>query len=337
MLGLIITSGLPTGGNQLNIFPSGEGEGNMGPAALPLVRIGAPVPNHLIWALGLNDFSNGTRGAIALEDRGKFQFASHVKTNTDQFIVPTRDERTGKTLTYHLEPFLPMISSSRGRIAGVPQITFKFPSGNLNVTIIRPGGAREDLGTDPFVQAKTRTPTTIGGSPISAASQHVTDVYELTTLNRRFDYAFTQYGTYRVLMSGTIEDIYGNVYDGGGTYEVIVARALSIDTGVVAGTPFEVGDVFSPAVHVFPGVPADVEIRFSLLPNADPSQAIERHIQGRANRFGYFEPALANPIPLAKPGEYRVDVTVTYTDDQGVVWKGSVTWGSIVETPKSPL
>jgi hypothetical protein len=330
-------AGPSTAGYHLNIFPSPEGvEGNLG-AALPVVRVGQPAANRLIWALGLNDFSNGSRGAIAAEDRDRFRFASHVKTNTEQFIVPMRDARTGKTISYRLEPFLPVVGHSKGRIGAIPQIPFKFPSGNLNVTVIRPDGVREDLGSAPFLQDMSRTPTTPGGSPISAASQHVTDLYELTTLDRRFEYTFTQYGSYRVIMRGTIEDIYGTKFEGGGTYEVTIARTLSIDTGAVPGTPFEVGDVYSPVVHVLPGIPAHVDIAFRLLPNSDPEKAIVRHIRGRANRFGYFDPKINEPIQLTAPGEYRVDITAEYTDDQGTLWKGAVTWGSIVETPNSPL
>jgi hypothetical protein len=330
-------SGLPTGGYHLNIFPSPEAPENILGGALPVVRVGEPAANRLIWALGLNDFSNGSRGAIAVEDRGRFQIASHVKTNTDQFIIPMQDAKTTYAIRYRLEPFVPIVSHSTGRIGKVPQIPFKFPSGNLTVTIIRPDGATEELGSAPFVQSMSRTPTTPGGSPISAASQHVTDLYELTTLDRRFEYAFNQYGTYRVMMRGTVEDIYGTVYEGGGTYEVSVARTLSIDTGVVPGTPFEVGDAFSPIVHVLPGVPADVDVRVRLLPNSDAGKAIERHITGQANRFGYFDPRLVEPIRLTAPGEYRVDITARFTDDQGVIWQGAETWGSIVETPNSGL
>src|SRR5262249_3846269 len=163
---------------------------------------------------------------------GKFQFASHVKSNTAQFVIPMSDARTGKTIRYRLEPFVPMVSHSNERIGSPEQIPFRFPSGNLTVTVVHPDGTRADLGSAPFLQNMTRTPTTVSGAPISASSSHVSDLFELTTLDPRFQYTFTQYGVYHVLMSGTIEDIYGNVYDGGGTYEVTIARTLSLDTGV---------------------------------------------------------------------------------------------------------
>jgi len=329
--------GIPTGIKHLDAFPAPEGGNYAGTAALPLVRVGSPMPPHLFFVLGLNDFSNGSRGTIALEDRGKFQVASHVITNTDAFIVPMKDERTGMLMQYRLEPFVPMISNSTGRLPDSPQIPFKFPSGSLTVKVIKPDGTTDELGSAHFLQSMSRSPLTSGGIPISRSSAHVTDFYQLTTLDPRFEHSFTQYGRHLVVMTGSIEDIWGNVYEGGGTYELFVAKTLDLETGVMAGTPFQVGNVFSPAVIVQPAVPAAVEIKFKLLINSDPNNAVARVINGRANRYGYFNPQLSEPILLSGPGEYRVDITASYVDGEGVLWMGAVTWGNVVETPNSPL
>ena len=36
---------------------------------------------------------------------------------------------------------------------------------------------------------------------------------------------------------------------------------------------------------------------------------------------------------MSSPGEYRVDITASYADEEGVMWMGSRSWGSVVETP----
>ena len=77
--------------------------------------------------------------------------------------------------------------------------------------------------------------------------------------------------------------------------------------------------------------------RVKLLINSGPSASVERVLRGRANRFGYFNPSLSEPIVLTGPGEYRVDITARYRDEQGVSWMGAVSWGSVVETPDSSL
>lgn len=108
-----------------------------------------------------------------------------------------------------------------------------------------------------------------------------------------------------------------------------IAQALVLDTAVLPGTPFEVGDTFNPGVVVTPPVAADVQVSYRLAPNSDASRMVERTVTGKADRFGYFHPPEGG-IALDQQGEYRVDVVVSYTDGQGNLWMGSRTWGSVV-------
>ncbi|MEK6374271.1 MAG: hypothetical protein AABO58_16410 [Acidobacteriota bacterium] len=304
------------------------------PPGLSMIRIGQPRAPKLDWVVGLDDFSNGVRGTIAVEDRGAFGIASHVITNTDTFILPMVEPRSGKRYRYKLEPFAPMLSRSatNGSMAEVPHVPLKFPSGTLRVIVTKPDGVVDDLGSAPFAQASLKTPVTRALNTIAGASNHVTDFLQLTTMDPKFDYQFSQYGLHRISMTGSIEDLDGNVYTGGGTYEVWVARTLDLDTGVIAGAPFEVGDAFSPAVVLQPGVAADVEVTVKII---GAPTTVTRRLNGRANRFGLFAPAEAMAITAA--GEYRVDVIARYLDEQGVLWMGAMTAGGVVETPNSPL
>src|SRR5205085_10171779 len=138
----------------------------------------------------------------------------------------------------------------------------------------------------------------------------------------------------RIVMSGTIDDIWGNTYEGGGTYEVDVARPLDLEFGVLPGSPFESGNFFAPTVVIQPPLPADVEVKVQLLPNSDPSKAMVTTVRGRANRFGWFA---SNPISMSAAGEYRADVTARFTDAGGTLWSGAATWGSVVATPGSSI
>ena len=308
-----------------DVFPQLESLSN---GELPLVRVGEPGKQRLFWMLAADTFSNGSRGAVAEEDRGRFAFASHVLMNANTLILPKEDAKTRRALTYRLEPFAPMIANSTARLVRPPQIPFRFPSGSLTVRVQKPDGSVDDLGSAPFAQSTSRTPAMRSGPSISGATNTVTDLFQLTTLDPRFDYTFTQYGRHLVTMTGTVDDIYGNRYEGGGTYEVWIARTLDFETAVTPGTPFEVGDVFSPALVLQPPVPAEVQWRVRL-------GTIERTLDGRANRFGFFGPDHA-PIVMSAPGEYRADVTVRHTDADGVLWMGTATWGNVVETPGSP-
>jgi hypothetical protein len=139
-------------------------------------------------------------------------------------------------------------------------------------------------------------------------------------------------------MTGAINDIWGNSYTGGGTYNVWVAHPLDIDPGLLPGAPLAVGDAFNPALQFYPRVPAHVELAVTLYPDSDPAQAIVHTVTGVANRFGAFSPDSRFPdfpISLTVPGEYRVDLTAIYTDTSGEVYVGAMTWGGVVMTPEA--
>jgi hypothetical protein len=92
-----------------------------------------------------------------------------------------------------------------------------------------------------------------------------------------------------------------------------------------------VGDHFARGVHVFPPVPAEVEVRLVHMPLSEPADAQLFSVQGQANRFGYFQPPPGAPWQFEEPGEFRVDIMATYQDPDGTLWFGSMTWGSVVE------
>lgn len=301
---------------------------------LPPIAIGTIATPRLFFAVLMDQFSDGTRGTVAIEDRGRFSFASHVKTSTPRAVVPRLDTRTGAARVYRLEPFVPMIASSPGVHAEAPRIPFRFPSGSLRVRIHKPDGTTEDLGEASFRQPVMLDPSSRAGFPISSTTKRVVDVYQLTTNDPRFRYSFAMDGLHRVEMHGTIEDVYGRTYTGGGTYEVEVGRQLDIDAAVVAGTPFTAGDHITPAIRLDPAVPAEVEVTLDYWPDSDRARRRTHTWRGRANRFGHFT---GDPFLLGTHGEYRIDVRATWTSPEGSRWAGEMTAGSVVATPGSPI
>jgi hypothetical protein len=109
--------------------------------ALPPFPIGNPKPPHLIWTL-LTDVpsADGSRGTIAAEDTGNFDIASRVATQTHNYVIPRLSKDTGEPITYRLEPYLPMIAQGDQDIPNIPPISFKLPSGSLEVRVKRPDG-----------------------------------------------------------------------------------------------------------------------------------------------------------------------------------------------------
>ena len=311
--------------------------GQEGPAStsyLPIVKVGSPASPHLFFTMLTDNLSNGTRGVGAIEDRNKFGLATKILTESETYIIP-RSDAAGQPITYRLEPFAPTVSiSDRAYPMNPPVVPFRFPSGGLTVQVQKPDGTTDTIGPVSFVQSRMRSLVDSFGVLLDNGGGHMADVYQLSTMDSRFNYQFAQDGKHVITVTGTINDVWGNTWTGGGTYEVNVARTLSLDTAVLPMMQFEVGDVFDPGLVLSPPVPADVQVRFRMAPNSDTARMSDRTISGTANRFGYFHLS-GSGISLDQPGEYRVDVTATYRDPQGALWMGSRTWGGVVAS-KTP-
>jgi hypothetical protein len=331
-------SGVPTS----NLWPATNGAisyGNhmMTEALLPPIVVGEagqPVAEvrHL-WRLMMEDNQQGTRGAGARQDADRVGLSSFIATQGAPYIVPPVDQRTGTPITYSLEPVLPMVTSNvstNNSQPSPPLIPFSLPGGSLSAAVQKPDGTTEDLGSEGFAQSAMRARTTYGGFPLNMGTVRVDHGYSLIAASDRFRVTFDQYGHHVLTVTGEVSDLWGNRYPGGGIYDVWVAEPLDMATGVLPGTPFDVGDTFNTALQLYPRLPAKVEWVVTEYPDSDPAQAIRHTSTGWANRFGYFDgPGFA----FSAPGEYRVDLVARYTDEHGVMWMGARTWGGVVMTP----
>ena len=155
------------------------------------------------------------------------------------------------------------------------------------------------------------------------------DVYHLTTGDPRLQaYTFDQYGEYRIAVSGSLNDVWGNRYSGGGSYNVLVAEPLDLTPGVMAGTPFEVGNAINLGLHLAPGVPAQVTVTVRIYP-LDGGDPIERVVEGDANANGYFQPD-ETPLIASTPGEYVIDYQARYEGSDGRWWAASLRSAGVI-------
>jgi hypothetical protein len=301
------------------------------------VTIGESDKPRLFAALLLNDLSNGSRGVTSVEDKELFGISGHIVTNSDRFVTSLNVGKTTAERMLNLEPFIPLTGFSNKAWMGPPKTLFKFPSGNLSISIKYPDDSTSSLGSAPFRGAYLQKATSFEGEFYNSNSNAPDSHFGLTTGYEAFNVTFDQYGKHTVSIDGYIEDIYGRSYDISGNYEVYVAETLDLEFGTFPSTPFEVGDSFSPGVIVQPGIPADVEIKIKHLPNSDSTLAELETISGTANRFGYYMPKSGEGFKFLSAGEYRVDYNVSYKDANETLWMGSRSWGSVVETSGSPI
>lgn len=324
-------NGVPAGNEWISAnvtrFTYSEAE-----ALLPPIQIASSSAPKLHWRLLMDDIVQGTRGAASRDEMLDFGIASQIVTQGAPFVIPLSDIVTSQPITYRLEPFLPRISYTDRRMPGPPLLPFALPGGELCVAIHEPDGGERDLGCEAFAQSFNRTKTTRGGLDLNSGTVQLDDVYSLKAASDRFRVTFEEYGHHVITMTGVISDIWGNAYQGGGTYDVWLAEPLDMDPGVLPGTPLAAGDAFNPAMQFYPQVPAKVSLTISHYPDSNPASKQTFVRSGQANDFGYFS-LDSNPIVLTEPGEYRVDVSAVYTATDGTLYMGAMTWGSIVMTP----
>ncbi len=293
-------------------------------------------PGRLLTALFYDHpAGDGARGLLPQEEVGVTALGSRVAHPSPMYVLPRLDS-LGNPIAYPLEPYLPaMLGNSFSQTLG-PLLALDLPGGELTVSVTGPDGTVDDLGTRPIVQNRLSSVTRSEAQAFGTTSP--LDVYRLTTLDPALAaYTFQQDGHYVVRLSFTVADVWGNPYTGGGTYDVWVGDALVLRPGVLTGTPFEVGDVFNPALTVAPAFPAEVSIRLMVYP-LDGGDPIAYAAEGTASRFGFFLPEDArNGWILDTPGEYVVDTTARYTDSQGRLWLGSRRGAGVIASPEGSL
>ena len=299
-------------------------------------EIGDTSETKIDIALLVNEYSNGSRGVVPENRAGEFGITPGIITNTHKFIIDNSMPGRKEAASYNLEPFIPLVSwTTKGHQVPLP-IKFKFPSGRLEMTIVNPTGQTSNVGPTPFRGTYMHEPfmlnNTGGGMGGAAPQQYM----KLTTLTDDFNYNFTEYGEYKVSLSGTVLDMDGREYSLNGDFNILRAEPLDLEYGVMPGTPYEIGDHFSPQLIIQPGVPAKVEITVAHYPNSDPTLVETTKFSGFANRFGYYDGG-NQEYKFDKPGEYRVDVLASHQDTDSVVWAASRTWGGVVESEEGNL
>ena len=304
---------------------------------LPVILTVGDVSNarRLIWSLFVDQPSEGSRGVLADEDQDRVGLSNRIRYNSPTYILSPFSDPAGRNpRSYPLEPYLMNLMPNTYESTAAPLIPFSLPGGQISVRVTRPDGTVDDLGQVPITQNRLSTAEMDDRRLFGGQSQ--VDVYRLTSSNPAFrSYVFDQYGPYTIRMAGSVEDIWGNHYEGGGTYHVLAAEMLDMQPGVLSGTPFEVGDVFYPGLQISPGAAANVRVSMRLYP-LDGSPVIEQTIEGKANDFGYFAPADSG-FNFDVPGEYVVDYEARFSDLRQRLWAGSLRGAGVVASPDSAM
>lgn len=301
----------------------GEGPDPAPPAfsRLPLVlNVGSLTDARLLWALLIDHPGDGSRGILPAADAERAALSNRVRFNSPTLILPP-----GR---YPIEPYLLNQMPNAYHTTSAPLLPLSLPGGRLNASVTLPDGTVDALPGAPIVQNRLSTAALDERDAFGA--QAPLDVYRLTTLNPVYsDYPFEAYGEYTINLSGSVEDVFGNRYGGGGEYRLLIAEPLKLLPGVLPGTPFHVGDAFYAGGQVLPGMPAAVSVRLTLVPvgGGDP---VVRVYEGQANPDGVFVFGDEEAFVFDQPGEYVIDYEARYTLPDGRLWAASQRSAGIV-------
>ncbi len=302
-------------------------------AVLGSLTIGDPKPIRLSTTLLADELSEGSRGGVlAREDRGLFDITPRAMTRHDP-VIPRLDPY-GDRLSYRLEPYAPMLDVVDRSMPAPPAVPLDFSASSLKVTVLRPDGRTDVLGPSAITRNASQSPRTPWNGTVGSGGGELREIMQLQGDGDTFAYEFPTDGDYAVTLSGRLHDAAGRVLGICGTYDVTVANVLDIETAMLPGTPFEVGDEIAPTLRIMPGFAADVTYTVTHV-GADLATTAQT-FTGRANRYGWWDGDGA-VLAFQRDGEYRVDVEARYTDPAGNLWVGRQRFGSAVATPNAPL
>ncbi|MDP8223867.1 MAG: hypothetical protein P9L99_10945 [Candidatus Lernaella stagnicola] len=278
------------------------------PQVLPEIKVGSPQAPHAAWTIFHDVDAYGQSGLLPREDAARLGLLNRVRFPTPYLLRPGR---------YRVNPGLPTLFPESGladlfigddTVPTMIRNYLDFQRGEASAVLTGPDGRRVDLGTRAFAGRNDAGPLLAGGG---------------------FDVSLGRTGRYRLELTGTMVDLFGRAYEGGGTYEFTVALPLTFSTPVKPGTNYLTGSRYPAAAKVNPPVPADVTIEVDFFPNSDPARARHATFTGRANQFGHFA-AAGTPMVFDEPGEYRSLLTTRFVDPAGNLWYGAQTSAGVV-------
>ncbi len=255
--------------------------------------------------------SNGNRGVVADEDQGRFALASR-NLIWDDVVLPMYDTAQ-RPVSYSLEPQFPTDT-----IELRSNIPWDFTKGAISVEVTAPDGKVTNLGTFPYIAKSGQWPTTRNAAVTA--------------------WRPSGYGKYTVRMRGWISDIWGNTYQGGGTYRFWIANRMTMATATFQGMSYPVGSRYGRDIGFAPAVLADVKIDAMLFVNSDPANVRRVSWSGKASPSGIYGAAQGGKnLPLDAPGEYFAKILATYKDEKGHLWVCSMRHGGVVYPTDSPI
>ena len=310
--------------------------GRMGPqnmVAVAIVTVGSPKPMKLMTTLLADHLQEGARGGIlSREDVTKTGISSLTITHHNP-VIP-RVDPYGDSYRYRLDPYAPLLGVTDRAPAAVPFIEFDFANSQIEIDVKRPDGDTDIIGPIALSAYGVKTPILPGNNSISGGGGHIGEIPQLLGFENGLAYKFPLDGDYVLKLSGYVSDRNGYKFEINGTYDLTVANSLDIETELLPGTPFEIGNHLPIGLHIYPKVPANINFTVT---HVDDANVVSLHeYEGVANGFGYWD-GDGKFFSFQQSGEYKIHVEAQHFDKDGRLWVGRMVYGGVIATEDAPI
>ena len=280
-------------------------------APIPLGAAADKIKTRVPWVVMHRYASNGQRGTVAEEDRGRFALSPRHIAPADP-IFPLEDVK-GRRQEYDVAPDVLVWKSDKHR-----QIDWAADAGSFDAELRMPSGKTVRFSNIRLV------PGTDGG--LAATDPKVCR------------WRAEEYGEHVLVLRGVAADRWGNKHEGGGTYRFWLAERLTIATATFLGQSFQTGGRYGAPIAINPGLAGEVTVELTVMPYSDPSRRKVFTCGGKTTESGVFGPAEGlKPFALDEPGEYIAAIRGKATDKDGRLWLASLTHAGVIYPPDSPV
>ena len=278
----------------------------------------APIPvnmepgkRRIPWVIMSRWGSNGQRGIVAEEDKGRFAMSPRHIAPADP-IFPMEDSG-GRKQEYEVIPDILAWKSDKHR-----QIEWASEAGWFSAELQMPSGKNLQFDNLSLI-------------PGLDGTLAVSDM-------KRCRWRPEEYGEHVLILRGYCVDAWGNHYDGGGTYRFWIAERLTIATATFLGLALQAGRNYGAPIAMNPAFAGEVSIELQLYSASEKQRRKNFQCSGKSNESGVFGPAEGlKQFTLDEPGEYIARIRGKATDKKGRLWMASLTHAGVVVPPDTTI
>lgn len=261
-----------------------------------LLSVGSLDPLHIPVSI-LHELSQPQRGLLPQQDLHQFGLINGTSFSPDTLIMPPG--------SHSLSPYLPFLLPNRPDPDLPPLLTLDLTKSAVRGSITTPDG--QIIGI-PRSRLSTLFLNLTAGQWGAHVPQHLAQLIRNNTLGQAF--TFDQYGDYKINLYLQLQDVWGNRFEGGGTYSVLIAEPLIIQPWMPVGVPLLSGDQWIANAQTYPPT-ADIQMHLTIFADDGTTH--------------HFEPLSGDVLDLSDlSGKYLATYHARWQAENGLLYAANL-------------